>query len=104
MSGKRTPRRSKPPRDRTDWKRVRAQTDDDIGRAVAEDPDAAPLLDDAWIRRAKLVPPDPKVPVSIRLDRDVLEWFKRRGTRYQTRINAVLRAYVEAHRTSSRDS
>ena len=84
-------------KDRTDWARVEALTDEDIARAVADDPDAAPLLDDAWFHKARLMPPDPKVPISIRVDRDVLEWFQRRGPRYQTRINAVLRAYVEAH-------
>jgi uncharacterized protein (DUF4415 family) len=40
---------------------------------------------------------DPKVPISIRIERDVLQWFRRQGPRYQTKINAVLRAYVEAH-------
>ena len=83
---------------RTDWARVDALTDEDIARAIADDPDAAPLLDDEWFRKARLVPPDPKVPISIRVDRDILEWFRRQGPRYQTRINAVLRAYVEAHR------
>ena len=81
---------------RTDWARGRSLTDEDIAQAVADDPDAAPLLDDAWFRKARLVPPDPKVPISIRIDRDVLQWFRRQGPRYQTKINAVLRAYVEA--------
>jgi uncharacterized protein (DUF4415 family) len=84
-------------KDRTDWERIRSLTDAEIERAVAEDPDAAPLLDGDWFRKAQLVSPDPKVPISIRLDRDILEWFKRRGPRYQTRINAVLRAFVKAH-------
>jgi uncharacterized protein (DUF4415 family) len=82
---------------RTDWARVDALTDEEIERAIAEDPDAAPLLDEAWFRKARLVPPDPKVPISIRIDREILDWFKQRGPRYQTKINAVLRAYVEAH-------
>jgi len=69
-----------------------------IARAVADDPDAAPLLDEEWFKRAKLVLPDPKLPVTIRLDRDVVAWFKQGGPRYQSRINAVLRAYVKAHR------
>jgi uncharacterized protein (DUF4415 family) len=38
------------------------------------------------------------VPVSVRLDQDVLDWFKGQGPRYQSRINAVLRAFMEAHR------
>ncbi len=83
---------------RTDWKRVRSQTDEDIERAVASDPDAAPIMDQAWWREARVVVPTPKVPVSVRLDRDVLEWFKDQGPRYQSRINAVLRAFMLAHR------
>ncbi|MGH7517294.1 MAG: BrnT family toxin [Gemmatimonadales bacterium] len=89
------PRRQK---DRTDWDRLRRQTDEDIARAVASDPDAAPIMDEAWWREARLVLPATKVPVSVRLDRDVLEWFKQQGPRYQSRINAVLRAFMEARR------
>ena len=85
-------------KDRTDWKRVLSQTDEDIERAVASDPDAAPIMDAAWWREARIVLPMPKVPVSVRLDRDVLEWFKEQGPRYQSRINAVLRAFMAAHR------
>ncbi len=87
------PRRHK---DRTDWARVDALTDEDIARAVAEDPDAAPLLDAEWFKKARIVLPESKVAVSIRLDREVLDWFKRQGPRYQTRMNAVLRAFVKA--------
>jgi len=43
--------------------------------------------------------PEAKVPVSIRVDRAVLDWFKAQGPRYQSRINAVLKAYVAARRT-----
>jgi uncharacterized protein (DUF4415 family) len=85
-------------KDRTDWVRVRALTDRDIEEAIASDPEAAPILDEAWFKQARVIEPEPKVPVSIRLDRDVLEWFKRQGPRYQSRINAVLRAFVSAHR------
>ena len=83
---------------RTDWERVRAQTDEDIERAVASDPDAAPLMGKDWWKEARVVLPDPKVPVSVRLDRDVLDWFKGQGRGYQSRINAVLRAFMDAHR------
>ena len=82
----------------TDWNRVAALSDSDIRKAVQGDRDAAPILDAAWFRRAKIVFPEPKKAVSIRLDKDVTEWFQRQGTGYQTRINAVLRAYVDAHR------
>ena len=100
-SGKSTIVRSIQPkarRGKTDWKRFDKLTDSDIRRAIRSDPDAAPELDASWFRRAKLVVPEPKKAVSIRLDRDVMEWFRRHGKGYQTRINAVLRAYVEAQR------
>jgi len=42
--------------------------------------------------------PRPKTTVCIRLDQDVLEWFESKGKGYQTRINALLRAYMEAQR------
>ncbi len=96
MSEKGTVKRSRSRKGRTDWARVRGQSDTDIARAVAEDPDAPPPADAEWFRTARVVLPARKAPVYIRLDRDVLEWFKRAGPRYQSRINAVLRAYVRA--------
>jgi uncharacterized protein (DUF4415 family) len=82
---------------RVNWARVRGTTDHEIAAQIASDPDTAPMLDEEWFRTARLVMPEPKVPVSIRVDRDVLEWFKARGPRYQSRMNAVLKAYVAAH-------
>ena len=96
MSEKRIVRRSRSRKGRTDWARVRTQRDADIARAVATDPNAAPLADAAWVHSAQVVLPTPKTPVYIRLDREVVEWFKEAGPRYQSRINAVLRAYVRA--------
>lgn len=85
-------------KDRTDWARVRALTDADIAAAVAADPDAAPLSSEAsWLRHGVVVLPDPKVPISIRIERAVLEWFKAQGPRYQTRMHAVLKSYALAH-------
>lgn len=72
-------------------------SDREIENAVKSDPDAAPILDREWFRRAKLSLPERKVPISLRMDRDVVEWFKARGKRYQSRMNAVLKAYVQAH-------
>ncbi|WP_173979726.1 BrnA antitoxin family protein [Magnetospirillum sp. UT-4] len=83
---------------KTDWERLDRMTDEDIERAVAEDPDAAPILDETWWADAQLVLPEPKAPISIRLDREVLDWFKEQGPGYQSRMNAVLRAYMNAHR------
>jgi uncharacterized protein (DUF4415 family) len=73
-------------------------TDADIRAAIADDPDAAPELDEKWFAEAMLVYSDGKTLISIRLDPDVLAWFKRQGKGYQTRMNAVLRAYMQAHR------
>jgi len=81
--------------DRTDFARLDAMTDEDIAKAVAEDPDAVPL-DIDWTK-ARLVLPDGKESVTIRVDKDVLNWFRRQGKGYQTHINAVLRAYKDAH-------
>jgi uncharacterized protein (DUF4415 family) len=89
------------PPDRTDWARVRALTDADIAKAVADDPDAAPLLDDEWFKNARIVMPPTKCAVHIKLDDVVVSWFKRSakkngGRGYQTQINAVLRAFVDS--------
>lgn len=93
--------RKKMPKGKTDWDRMDAQTDEDIERAVKDDPDAAPLVDEKWFETAELVMPgEGKEPVTIRLDTDVVQWFKAQGRGYQTRINAVLRAYVETKKAS----
>ena len=87
---------------KTDWKRVDALTDEEIQRAVRSDPDAAPIVDKEWFKTAKIVMPEipsRKELLTIRLDRKVIEWFRSQGARYQTRMNAVLRAYVEAHQS-----
>ena len=83
----------------TDWEAVNRLTDKDIARAVADDPDAAPL-DLDW-SKAKLYYPVGKLPVSLRVDADVFAFFKSRGKGYQTRINAVLRSYME-HETAKK--
>jgi len=82
----------------TDWARVDALTDEDIDRAIAEDPDAAPVWTEEDWKNARVVWPEGKAPVTLRLDKDVIAWFRSRGRGYQTRINAVLRSYVEAQK------
>ena len=58
-----------------------------------------PELDDAFFKTAKLVMPVAKEKVSIRFDKDVLDWFRSRAKRgYQTHMNAVLKAYVRSHK------
>jgi uncharacterized protein (DUF4415 family) len=97
-TAKRPTKASRAPRANTDWNRVDRFTDRQIAEAARRDPDAAPIADSEWFRQAKLVLPEPKQAISLRLDRGVLAWFKQRGRGYQTRINAVLKAYVEAQR------
>ena len=77
---------------RTDWERVKPMTDEQI------DTSDIPPLDEAFFANAELRMPQAKPSITIRLDPDVLEWFKDQGKGYQTRINAVLRKYVEAHK------
>lgn len=77
-----------------DWARVDATTDEDIARQIAEDPDTAPIADDEFFKTARLVLPEPKTPVSIRIDSDVLRAFREEGAGYQARMNQVLRGYA----------
>lgn len=83
---------------KTDWARVNALTDADIEKAIAEDPDAAPILDEEWFKNAEIVFPPGKSALSLRVDSDVLAWFKSKGKGYQSRMNAVLRAYMDAQK------
>lgn len=75
--------------------RLRAQRDRDI-RTTAEHPEADLKHLVRGIVRRGLERVPPKASISLRLDRDVLEWFKAQGGGYQTRINAVLRAFRDA--------
>ncbi len=84
-------------RKKTDWHRVAAMSEREIMAAAKSDPDAQPTDLEFW-KGAKLVMPALKQPVTLRLDRDLLDWFKGQGKRYQSRMNAVLRSYMQAHR------
>jgi uncharacterized protein (DUF4415 family) len=89
--------------DKSDWERVDALTDAEIERAIAEDPDAAPVLDEAFWRNAEILDPrHEKTTITMRVDEDVVDFFKRGGPGYQSRMNAVLRAYVYARRGGAR--
>jgi len=80
---------------KTDWRRLHSMTDDEIHAAIIDDPDGK-LADEAFWEEACVVMPRPKETVTMQLDADLLEWF-RRECGYQTRINAILRAYMKAH-------
>ena len=73
-------------------KRVDALRDQDI------DYSDIPELDAGFFRRARVVVPPGKQQLTIRLDTDVLAWLRDQGKGYQSRINAILRAYYDAHR------
>jgi len=74
---------------------VDALTDEQVRSAIEADPDAHPTDDRFW-KTARVVMPRPKEAITIRLDADVVEWFRGKGKGYQTRINAILRSYMHA--------
>ncbi len=76
---------------KSDWKRVRAISQSDADR-LAEEEDGR--LPEGWAETVEIDIPARKVDVHIRLDSDVLEWFRSAGPGYQTRINAVLKSFV----------
>ncbi len=71
--------------------------ENEIEAAAASDPDALPTDAEFW-KTATVVMPRPKLAVSLRLDPEVVEWFKSRGRGYQSRMNAVLRSFMNAHK------
>lgn len=76
------------------WNRLRSQNDVQIRGAIEGDPDARPTDAEFW-KKARIVMPAAKQTITIRLDADILEWLRAQKG-YQTRINAVLRAYRNA--------
>ncbi len=76
---------------KSDLRRIDRMKDEDI------DYSDIPELDASFFETARVVVPPGKKQVTVRLDRDVLAWLKAQGRGYQTRINAILRAYYEAH-------
>ena len=87
----------RPAESQTDWARLDAMTEEDVERLTTED--MAELgIDPDWMDHAKVVSPRPKERVTVRLDPDILEWLKAQGKGYQTRINAILRAYVDSQK------
>lgn len=83
-------------RSQTDWNRVDALENADID--LSEIPEVpAEMFARAIVRRG-LKPVTRKAQLTLRVDGDVLDWFKKQGQGYQTKINALLRAYMEAHK------
>jgi len=82
--------------DRTDWAKFDAMTEADLERTIAEDEDERDLEPD-WTR-AELILPRPKQSVHLRLDPEVVEFFKAGGKGHIARMQAVLHAYVDARK------
>jgi len=91
MSKSRTSKKSE-----TDWKRLDAMRDEDID--LSDIPEITPEMFARGIVRRGLKPVVRKKQLTLRMDSDVIEWFKRQGRGYQTKINALLRAYMDEHR------
>jgi uncharacterized protein (DUF4415 family) len=69
-------------------------TDEEVEASIANDPDWAEFKDIDWSDAVLVIPPKKKA-ISIRVDEDVLDYFKSEGDGYQRRINAVLRSYMQ---------
>lgn len=75
----------------TDWKRLHGMKDTEINFSDI------PPIDKTMFKKMVIRMPEKKTALSLRLDPRVIDWFKGQGPGYQTRINAVLQSYVEAH-------
>ncbi len=80
--------------DRTDYARLDAMTDADIARQIAKNPDTVEFTGE-MLKQAEVVFPPAKQLLSLRVDQDVVAWFRSLGDGYQTRMNAVLRSYMK---------
>lgn len=79
----------------TDWRKVDAMTDNELDGIIAADEDESGFSPN-WMK-AELVLPESKLSVNLRLDREIVEFFKRQGKGHISRMQAVLKAYVDAH-------
>lgn len=91
-------RKKSPTKGRADLSRLRRVTEAEIDRTSP--PELRDVPDSLW-EEARVVIPVAKLAISIRLDRDILEFFRATGPRYQSQINAVLRSYVEHVETAT---
>ena len=81
----------------TDWAKVNALNDEQIELMAQADTENPATTADDWAKGIVGLPPM-KTPVNAKFDVDVVAWFKAQGRGYQTRMNAVLRRYMETHR------
>ncbi len=81
---------------RTDWKRLDAMKDEDID--FSDIPEVTPEMFARAIVRRNFKPIPRKKQLTLRVDSDVVDWYKKQGPGYQTRINSLLRPYMKEHR------
>ena len=83
---------------KSDWKRVKAMKDEDI----LVDGDSPEITAERWSNAIVIDRKPPKKNITLRIDPEIIDWFKARGKGYQTRMNAVLRAFIELQRKDHR--
>jgi len=79
--------------DRTDWAYVDSLTEEELEASIDYEEEGYP----DWSMLQKGIP-GPKKQLTVRYDADIVDWFKAQGDGYQTKMNAVLRSYVDAHK------
>ena len=89
--------RDAPRKIRSDLEKLGKVTDEEIEASIANDPDWQEFKDIDWSKAVLVIPPKKKA-ISIRVDEDVLDYFKKQGAGYQRRMNAVLRSYMQQKR------
>ena len=86
---------------RTDLARIRGKSEEQLERDIAQDADWSDIPHD-WVERAAAVIPSGKKLISLRLDNEVIDWFKNQGAGYQTKINGVLRVFMQESKRARR--
>lgn len=79
--------------DRTDWARVKAMTEEELEASIDYEEEGYPI----WESTRAVYDPTCKKQITLRLDPDIIEFFKAGGPGYQTRMNAALRQFVIAN-------
>lgn len=79
--------------DRTDWARIKALTNEEVEASVDYEEEGYPI----WETARMIYNPEAKKQITLRLDPDIIDFFKAGGPGYQTRMNAVLRSFMIAN-------
>jgi uncharacterized protein (DUF4415 family) len=81
--------------DKSDWIALKNMSEKDLESDIKSDPDSNSKIPKKW-KGMVIGMPETKEQISIRIDQDVLRWFRKKGSGYQTYINNILRSYVSA--------